>query len=405
MARDPSTLGEPDSPLLNPWGVLAVGLAAEAVAWLWSLALGDVFPAVRGILLAAGLLAVGSAVALRLQRAGWETDDRITSTALLALAALGCGLAWLGLDPAWDSLGILVRVLALAAAGGAFLVALPWRARLVAISLLVVFHFGAILTAVAMVPPPSTSPPWLAAQLWTRVYRPYLEITNLNNGYHFYAPEPGPMTLLWFRLEYADGTSHWVRLPNHKTSRNQLETRRAGALAVSLSQSNGVDPQAFPQLAEQHRLAGERHNPPIPTAPLPLERQYRPLTLQGKMLLASYVRRVARTTPPSEGGEQEVKAIKAYLVDYNNAPVAHFQAGGDPFDPTLYAPYYLGEFDAQGQLTASAAQDPLLYWMIPIMRVPEGQPGQPGEPPASTGTRVMNYLRIHAGDGNEEGVP
>jgi hypothetical protein len=397
MARDPSTLGEPDSPLLNPWGVLAVGLAAEAVAWLWSLALGDVFPAVRGILLAAGLLAVGSAVALRLQRAGWETDDRITSTALLALAALGCGLAWLGLDPAWDSLGILVRVLALAAAGGAFLVALPWRARLVAISLLVVFHFGAILTAVAMVPPPSTSPPWLAAQLWTRVYRPYLEITNLNNGYHFYAPEPGPMTLLWFRLEYADGTSHWVRLPNHKTSRNQLETRRAGALAVSLSQSNGVDPQAFPQLAERRRKA------PIPTADLPLERQYRPLTLQGQMLLAGYVRRVARDNPHAKDPDQEIKAIKVYLVDYNNAPVAHFQSGGDPFDPSLYAPYYLGEFDSQGQFEPSAAADPLLYWMIPT-RVPEseGPPPRPGEPPTII---LKNYLRIHAGDGDEGSVP
>jgi hypothetical protein len=149
-------------------------------------------------------------------------------------------------------------------------------------------------------------------------------------------------------------------------------------------------------LAERRRLAAERHDPPIPPAPIPLERQYRPLTPQGKLLVAGYVRRVARTHPhPSDASGGGIKAVKVkvYLVDYSNAPVAHFQAGGDPLDPAFYAPYYLGEFDPEGRLTPESAADGLLYWLIPT------RPPQPAAGP------VVNYLRVHAGDGNEEGVP
>src|SRR5262249_51727018 len=32
---------------------------------------------------------------------------------------------------------------------------------------------------------PSPSP-WLSTQIWTRIYRPYLEFLYLNNAYHFY---------------------------------------------------------------------------------------------------------------------------------------------------------------------------------------------------------------------------
>jgi hypothetical protein len=401
MVRDVSTAGEVASPWPGPWQVLAAGLAGELAGWLWSVALAAFWPPGRGLLAGAGLVALGSAVALRLARAAPRAEDRLASAALLALAALGAGLASLALDPPWDSLGLLARLLALAAVGGALLAALPWRARLAALSALILFHFAAVLTAVLTVPPPNAPPPWLASQLWTRVFRPYLLLTNLNNGYHFYSPEPGPMTLLWFRVSYADGTSRWLRLPDHRTSRNHLETRRAGALAVSLAQAGEVvPPDRYQQIAERRRRAD------VPLARMPEERQFRPPGPGARMLLRSYVRRVARTTPHPDDPGRPVTAVKAYLVEYSNAPVSEFQAGGDPLDPALYFPYFLGEFDAEGELQ-TPADDPLLYWLIPILREPVGEPPPPapGARPTPPRTRLVNYLRIHAGDGDEEGVP
>jgi hypothetical protein len=46
------------------------------------------------------------------------------------------------------------------------------------------------------------------------------------------------------------------------------------------------------------------------------------------------------------------------------------QLGGiSPYHPSLYQPYYLGEFDSEGNLLKM--NDPLLYWLLPI-RFKEG---------------------------------
>src|SRR5262249_9611707 len=46
--------------------------------------------------------------------------------------------------------------------------------------------------------------PWIITQIWTRIYRPYLEFMYLNNAYHFYAPEPGPASYVWARAIFVD---------------------------------------------------------------------------------------------------------------------------------------------------------------------------------------------------------
>jgi hypothetical protein len=57
-------------------------------------------------------------------------------------------------------------------------------------------------------------------------FRPYLEATNLNHGYHFFAPEPGPSHLVRYELQLSDGsqvigtfpdkTEHTPRLLYHR---------------------------------------------------------------------------------------------------------------------------------------------------------------------------------------------
>jgi hypothetical protein len=437
-----------DPPLLPPFPILVAGLGLIGAAWL--MARGFPGPAViRVLFLVVGLVAVGAALALHLPRTGTSSEGRLLSGGLWVLAAVAGLIARDALDPDWDrppvglpqgSFSLLLMIAALVAMVAAAITVLPPRGRMLAVSALILFHFVGILVAVVNVPPPGGAPPWLAHQLWMRVYRPYLTITNLNNGYHFYAPEPGPCALLYFRVEFADGYAKWVRIPDHPNCTSHVERRRLGALATSVGQSMPVPQQRLDRLIQRrHGDLVLPDDPPMAVSPrdippgnMPMQAQYREPGVTGKMLLSSYAGHVARTTehPLSP---TPVTGVKVYLVEFHNPLVQDFAEGQDPLDPILYLPYYMGEYDANGKLKPSSVrfrrnaegqivegiQDPLLYWLIPIFRLPpnpEGKdalppPGSPypsGKPaPAVTQGKLKNFVYIHAGDKDrsEEALP
>ncbi len=70
-----------------------------------------------------------------------------------------------------------------------------------AVNCWLVFHLAAIIIAPAAVSPSSD----LIEAGWA-VCQPYLQLLDLNHGYHFFAPEPGDSTLLAFEAHRADGT-------------------------------------------------------------------------------------------------------------------------------------------------------------------------------------------------------
>ena len=62
----------------------------------------------------------------------------------------------------------------------------PWGRRLKwGVSLWLAYHVAGIIAAPASVSPSSE----LARSAWT-LFQPYLQALHLNNGYHFFAPEP-----------------------------------------------------------------------------------------------------------------------------------------------------------------------------------------------------------------------
>ena len=166
------------------------------------------------------------------------------SAAVLTLAALASFCACRALaNPAspddWDSLRLFLAVLFMVALGAAPLVLVSQSLRRFVISLLILFHFLGIGTAV-LSPVPS---PWLIQQAWARVFQPYLEFMYLNNAYHFYSPEPGPASFLWFRMYYEDPHgklwAHWLKVPDldekgwHK-NKLALEYRRMLAVTENV---------------------------------------------------------------------------------------------------------------------------------------------------------------------------
>jgi hypothetical protein len=408
----------------NPWPALAAGLVATGLAFLLFLArdvtgwFGSVPVVLRLALLGGGLLAAGAAVAIRPR-----------SAVVLALAALAALLANLSLDAEWDSARLVLNVAVGVAAVAAVVVLLPRWARRVIVSLLIVLHFGGILSAVTSVPPPGGPAPWLSTQIWARFYRPYLQFMYLNNAYHFYSPDPGPATLLWFRVQYADGFYQWLRFPDRKHHVLAVQYQRRLSMTESTNQlvalPSVVPPnlqQVLQQIQYERMRAGERLGiPPHPHPELPLANQFREPLPYSKRMLQTYARHVAHAYPHPADPGVEVTGVKVYRVVHQIILPQPFSEGMEPYDPTLYLPYYQGEYAKDGTLkdphefhpdgSLKKLGDPFLYWLLPILKVPKGaredalQSFRVNLKPQdrNLGLReynVLDFVRRHAGDEN-----
>jgi hypothetical protein len=326
----------------------------------------------------------------------WQLSWGEESSALLALAALACffscrALYWgQGRAEEWDSIRLLLAVMALVAIVAAPLMVVPVNIRRGVISLLILLHFGGICTAVLAAPPA----PWVIQQIWTRIYRPYLEFMYLNNAYHFYAPDPGPARYLWFRLIYDDGkgngkdseVGHWVKIPDFdKYGRHKytlaLQYSRYMALTENTVATSPAPP--FFEMAEEkvfEKLGGQlmeksirkvvhakffelrlKHAPDwqpklgepglpkgsliIPFHPMfSPEQQYVVPSREVKQLLESFAHYVTRIPYP-EHPEYKILGVRIYSLIHMIPPEgAYLLNKMHPADPEFYRPYFLGEF-------------------------------------------------------------
>jgi hypothetical protein len=274
---------------------------------------------------------------------------------ILGLAALSGLFTWNGLAIEWDSARLMLAVLAGVSAAAGVLVLLPRVLRRVIISLVVLVHFGGILTAVTNVPPT----PWLTEYLWANFYRPYLQLVYLNNAYHFYSPEPGAPNILWFYVKYDDGTSEWRKVPDWDRQPLALEYQRRLSVAEYASQTN--PPGADFGLRTLHRKdAGEHDHIPVLQGVVEFAQFSQP-NFYSKLMLESYARHVWATSDPAK----QVVGVKIYRVIHNFPNAKQIAEGFDPADPSTYAAFYQGAYDRDGKLLD--ANDPYLYWLIPIV--------------------------------------
>lgn len=421
-------------PFTNPWPALITALAAIGAALVVaSLARGSMsWPPL--LLIGIGLLSAGVAVAI---------DPR--SPLIIGLAAALAFLAsWIGPNDQWDSARLALRVLGVVGGLAAFIVSLPSTFRRVVVSIIILLHFGGIIIAVA-----SADGSWLANQMWVYFYRPYLQFMYLNNAYHFYAPEPGPAPLLWFCVEYErepDGQRNlrWVKVPDADKDGNRirpdgnrlwpnLEYTRRLSLAESTNFPQAVLPVNLHLLADyRDREVANPESPvygiPLSTQiPAALELQYREPSDVSKKWIALYARHVARTYRHQTKPQLEVVGIKVYRVTHQIILPNALASGVQPDDPEWFQPYFMGEFDKDGNMKAYARsvrlwtpdgrlfetdRDPLLYWYIPIMRTGTDSPTggafrvRTEELPQNLLTqKPKNFLAIHAGDTEEGSLP
>lgn len=368
------------APWDRPWFFLFAGLASTASAWGVS-ELGD-HETWNWLLLSIGLLA-----------GAWAISVRRPTPQLMLVAALVPLIGAQAVSPLWDSVRMLFYVGVLVALVGAGLLALsPWAQRL-ALSALVLLHFGGIVAVTLTHPPGDADPCWLAVQIEARFYRPYLEFVNMTCTYHYYSPEAPPETLLWAQLTYTDGERQWIQLPDPESGASLTALRM---LQVSPMVQTDPSVEVSEGLIAARREAGKQFDPPMPEPGDDLAQEYQEPSPEGKTMLASIVRHLALSYPHSSDPEQAVTGVKVYCVVHRLLTPQEFVAGYGPDDPTTYLAYFQGDFTPDGELKPSSSEiirlsgremevrnDPLLYWLVPIVYLDDGS--------------ITDYVQLHAG--------
>jgi hypothetical protein len=402
-------------PFANPWPALIAGTAGILAALVINVVTAGSLGWLVFGLIAVSVLAGGAAVTMQPK-----------SAVVLAPAAVIALLASLiGDRTEWDSARMVLRILGVLGGFGAVVVMCPAGIQRLLVSLFLIFHFGGIFTAVA-----SASQGWVPNQLWVYVYRPYLLFLYLNNAYHFYSPEPGPSPLLWFCIEYEndpDGSRNlrWVKIPSMDQDGKprdpddrliwpNVEYTRRLSMAESTNYP-GSPPLNFFDLAKERVSEGELRGIPI-AQDMSIETQYREPNDIGKRWIQVYVRHVASTYHHQSKPNLKVTGVKVYRVIHRIILPGQIVEGMKPDDKTLYSPFYMGEFDANGDMkpTGHTVQivtmtgevvkidrDPFLYWLIPIMRpIKDLKPFN-----VKLQEKVKNYVLVHAGDVDEGDLP
>jgi len=106
------------------------------------------------------------------------------------------------------------------------------------------------------------------------------------------------------------------------------------------------------------------------------ELQVRGLNEHGRHIIhgsAEHAAKVAGTGRRVAGGNAvPVYDIKSYRTQHDMLSELEFQKGKDPYAPETYKPYFVGQFDAEGNERMSDFDRAMLYWVVPIIRTADG---------------------------------
>ncbi|RBP44246.1 hypothetical protein DES53_10465 [Roseimicrobium gellanilyticum] len=195
----------------------------------------------------------------------------------------------------------------------------PWLRMKVGISLLLVAHFATMLLMVGTTEGGRyTAPPLLQKAAVPAM--PYVRFLGVNSGYRFFAPDPGPATLIWARIERVDGSSEWVEYPSRTrqawTMAYQRELYPAMLLGAQVAPSDLVVAPGRPRVTEL-----------------------------GITYAMAFVRRLARL---HGSADNRVAKVELFSVSHAIRTPQQVRSGWDAEDLRLYFPVSLGAFSPEG---------------------------------------------------------
>jgi hypothetical protein len=417
--------------LTGPYRLVYVSLGLSVAAVVAGAVSGSGATFFSVLFMLAALLTSGGAVWWRLTGTHPDDFEERSKTGIIVALSSGAALAAhvVTRQHDWDSLGTFTIVLWLFTLCSVLVLLLPQLGRRIVLSLAVLFHFGAILTAVTAVPS-HRGYPWVPFWVWNNVYKNYVTFTYLNNAYHFYSPEPGPPTLVWFQVEFepkpGEYRTHWLRI----VRREDYATRQQYQRMLSMTEStNAIQVSQFSKIQRLgirreaaatggYKIRGKPTQ--IPMAPqTSWEAQYREPMEHARQNLESYALYVLRTTRHPDFPDLKPTGVKIYRITHQLIFPDRMELGLSPTDPTFYEVFFQGRYrlnadgtkaelyyepsgkkdettvewveqDAAGRLrkVVEPARDPTMYWMLPIYRMPkEGH---------ENSKRLKDYILIDA---------
>lgn len=140
--------------------------------------------------------------------------------------------------------------------------------------------------------------------------RPYIEPAVLDNGYRFFAPDPGPSHLVRYELELPDGRQKEGRFPDHDEQWPRLLYHRYFMLSEFLNTALYNDPDRKPDARAE-----------------------------------AYIRSYARHLALHYGARR----VTLYLIHHDIPSPEQVQGGMKLTDPSLYQERKLGTFDSEGK--------------------------------------------------------
>jgi len=239
----------------------------------------------------------------------------------------------------------------------------------------------------------------------------------MNNAYQFYSPDPGPACQLWVCIEYKtedlDGPKEcdWVTIVDRKREFiDPLGLSYYRRLSITENTTQSM-PQGYTPVQEEHekilarRALAARDRIPR-TFPNENVEYLLPNHLISRQILPSYARHIARTM--GRPG-MEVKSVKIYRVVHSSIRLNLFRGfdpstgekipGASPYEPSLYLPFFMGEFEPNGRLVDPTEE--MLYWYVPILKdrplPPEGFNSPEYHRTGGFKKYYIDYVSKHAG--------
>jgi hypothetical protein len=162
-----------------------------------------------------------------------------------------------------------------------------------------------------------------------RLVMPYIRLVHLTSAYRFFARNPGPTDLLWFRLRFQSGRVRWVEWPDADARWLGVQQRRDLATGLAL---------------RSHLTR------PAPGARWPT------LNAPGEACVSSFVRFLGRTEAEESG--DPVASVQAFLVAHRILIPYEIQMGWGYTDLRLYQPIVpLGTYDRSGRRVTSSPDE------------------------------------------------
>jgi len=205
----------------------------------------------------------------------------------------------------------------------------------VLISLVILFHLSAILTHVI-----AGGGPFVMKQI-SSWYQPYLKTMWMDNAYRFYAPDPGSTEVLWYKLQYEDGSTRWTQVPRREDFYLRMPFQRHMSIALLGS-----------MMIEKEAVSPKEDSASVASVLVNNQMTYRTiLNPKGEIFFRSYARHIGYKEHLHPATGSPLVSMDCYLVHYNIRTPYQMRMNMDMYDPRVLDIQLMATFSVDGTLS------------------------------------------------------